>query len=357
MAIREILRRGKKGYDVQVAVRHPQTRQRFFLRGKATTKWEAEKLEHSLLEKLQKKVSGKEMPTWNELVVGYEQACLINKAASTRYNELSLLSSHAAPSLHSKLIDQINESDIRTILQNVDPERSISLKHNIRKVISNIFSYAIERRLIQINPCSRIKLEKMPEPSLNILTDTQIRIFLQKAEESGTEWFPVWACGIYTGMRSGELITLRWRHLEHSEGKPIIRIQESWTKKGYDRPYTKNRMVRSVSINPELQRIFDNLRAANPDKCGPEDFVLPQIPTWKQGDAAKDLRAFLRGCGLPVIRFHDLRAIFISQLLLKGVTPTVVMRMVGHKDLKTMMRYCRHVGSDVIGQTDVLSFR
>ena len=109
-------------------------------------------------------------------------------------------------------------------------------------------------------------------------------------------------------------------------------------------------------MNKEVQRIIDSLRVANANTCSPDDFILPQIPAWKQGDAAKDLRAFLKGCGLPVIRFHDLRACFISQCLLNGIQPSVVMKMVGHGDMKTMMRYCRHTGSDVLGQTDVLDF-
>ena len=127
-------------------------------------------------------------------------------------------------------------------------------------------------------------------------------------------------------------------------------------KQGGYKPFTKNKQVRTVPINKPLQAIIDQLKAKNAGRCSPEDFVLPQIATWKQGDASKELRAFLAGCGLPIIRFHDLRSCFISQCLLNGVTPSVVMKMVGHADMKTMMRYCRHTGSDVLGQTDVLDF-
>ena len=245
---------------------------------------------------------------------------------------------------------------MREIINRIDPERSLSLRHNVRKCLANVFNYAVECRYINDNPCRRIKLAKIPEPSLNILTDQQIKIFLKKAEESGVEWFPIWSIAINTGLRSGELIALRYKHLEHSEGKPIIRVQENYTKQGGYQPFTKNKQIRTVPMNKAVQRIIELLKAANPNNCNPDDFVLPRIPTWFQGDAAKDLRAFLRGCGLPVIRFHDLRSCFVSQCLLKGVQPSVVMKIVGHADMKTMMRYCRHTGSDVLGQTDVLDF-
>ncbi len=352
----ELTKDGKKvGYDVQVSARHPITNKRHFLRRRAENKWQATDLERTLRQELEAQLNGNTFPTWDSFVAAYEQNCLCNKAASTRYNELALLNHHVNPYFHLKLINQITEGDIRDIIGRIDPSRSLSLKHNLRKCLGNVFNYAIDCRYIQVNPCSRVKLPKIPEPSLNILTDQQIRIFLKKAEESGLEWFPIWAVAIYTGLRNGELIALRYKHIEHNEGKAVIKVQESWTKQGGYKPFTKNKQCRTVPINKEVQRVLEQLKAKNPD-ASPDDFVLPQIPTWKQGDAAKDLRAFLSGCGLPIIRFHDLRACFISQCLLHGIQPSVVMKMVGHADMKTMMRYCRHTGSDVLGQTDVLDF-
>jgi integrase len=350
-------KKGETRYDVQVSVNHPTTGKRHFKRGRAKTKFEAQELVFTLRQELKHEISGRKAPEWSELVKAYETQCLVNKAASTRHNELSILGHHANPLLTGKVVDQITEADIREIINRVQPTRSDSLKHNIRKCITNVFNYAVECRYVNDNPCRRIKLQKVPEPSLSILEGPQIKIFLQKAEESGLEWFPIWAIAIYTGLRSGELMALRYKHIFNHGDNVILKVQESWTKQGGYKPYTKNKMVRTVPLNKEAQRIIEMLKAANPKKCGPEDFILPQIPTWKQGDAAKDLRAFLKGCGLPAIRFHDLRACFISQCLLKGVQPSVVMKLVGHADLKVLVRYCRHTGSDVLGQTDVLDFK
>lgn len=357
MAIREIKVNGKTvKYDVQVSSRHPVTQKREFRRGTAKTKWSAQQLEKDLHQELKARQEGIQVPYWSQLVAAYESQCLVNKAASTRHNELSIITHHATPVLHSKLVNKITEADIRDIINRIDSNRSLSLKHNVRKCLANVFNYAVECRYVNENPCRRIKLQKIPEPALNILTKQQIRLFLKAAEQSGVEWFPIWTIAIYTGLRSGELIALRYKHIEHSEGKPVIRVQENYTKQGGYQPFTKNKQIRTVSMNPHVLRIIEQLRAANPNNCSPDDFVLPRIPTWFQGDAAKDLRAFLKGCGLPAIRFHDLRACFISQCLLSGVQPSMVMKMVGHSDMKTMMRYCRHTGSDVLGQTDVLDF-
>lgn len=355
--IREIIKNGKRvKFDVQVSAKDPRTGEKKYRRGSATTKWAANQLELSLRQELHAALNGQQIPTFEQLLADYESKCLIDKAASTRHNELSILNHHAVPLLSKRIVTEISEVDVRDILNRVGPQRSLSLKHNIRKCLANVFNYAMECRHLQDNPCRRVKLAKMPEPALNILTDQQIRKFIQEAERSGYEWFPVWAMALYTGLRSGELIALRYRHIEHNEGMPVIRVQESWTKQGGYKPFTKNKQMRAVPINKEAQRIINGLKAANPNACSPDDFVLPQIPTWKQGDASKVLRAFLIGQHLPVIRFHDLRACFISQCLLNRIQPSVVMKMVGHADMKTMMRYCRHTGSDLVGLTEVLDF-
>ena len=56
------------------------------------------------------------------------------------------------------------------------------------------------------------------------------------------------------------------------------------------------------------------------------------------------------------VKFHDLRATFITQMLLKGVSLAQVMAIVGHAELKTTNRYLRVAGSDLKGATEKLSF-
>jgi integrase len=65
---------------------------------------------------------------------------------------------------------------------------------------------------------------------------------------------------------------------------------------------------------------------------------------------------FLQGIGLPVIRFHDLRATWATLMMSKGVEPIKVMIMGGWKELKTMQIYIRKAGVDIRGITDCLSF-
>lgn len=56
------------------------------------------------------------------------------------------------------------------------------------------------------------------------------------------------------------------------------------------------------------------------------------------------------------VKFHDLRATFITNLLSQGVPLVKVMSIVGHKKLETTDIYLRLAGVDIKGATDALSY-
>ena len=82
--------------------------------------------------------------------------------------------------------------------------------------------------------------------------------------------------------------------------------------------------------------------------------VLEANKVWTQGSQAKVLKDFCKEIGITPIKFHDLRATFITQLLIKGVPLAKVMNIVGHSTIKTTMRYLRLVAQDTQGATDAL---
>ena len=68
------------------------------------------------------------------------------------------------------------------------------------------------------------------------------------------------------------------------------------------------------------------------------------------------LREFCLGLGITPVRFHDLRATFITHMFACGASIAEVQAIVGHSDLKTTQVYLRLAGVNVRGATDKLSF-
>ncbi len=102
-----------------------------------------------------------------------------------------------------------------------------------------------------------------------------------------------------------------------------------------------------MPISRELDLLLRDLRAG-------DEFVLPRIDAWTQGQQAKVLKSFCREISIPEVKFHTLRACFATQLISDGVEPIKVMKVCGWQDLKTMARYLRLSGVEEKGVTDRL---
>ncbi len=80
-----------------------------------------------------------------------------------------------------------------------------------------------------------------------------------------------------------------------------------------------------------------------------EDFILPRLAEWRQGQQAKVLKQFCGSISLTPINFHTLRACFATRLISEGVEAIKVMKVCGWMDLKTMARYVRLAGVEERG--------
>jgi len=56
------------------------------------------------------------------------------------------------------------------------------------------------------------------------------------------------------------------------------------------------------------------------------------------------------------VKFHDLRATFITNMLAQGVPITIVMKIVGHSKMSTTDEYNRLAGVAVKGSTNKLGY-
>lgn len=269
---------------------------------------------------------------------------------------------------------EISRKEARELLYGVKAQgkKHAFCKH-LKSVINTIYTWGIDEGIIKgvrEAPVYGVELEKEREETTpEILTIEQIRTLLRKAREQGHPWYPIWVAAVFTGCRSGELQEIKRMDIEiippeeaeKQEGIPVyhrryglIRIRRNWNTRLKAIGPTKAGYWRTVPISSELYRFLTvelNLNSLDPD-----DYVLPHYSDWKSGYQAQILRGFCEANGLPSVRFHTLRACFATQLIATGVPATVVMKIAGWKDLKTMQRYVRLAGIDEAGATEGLSF-
>lgn len=120
---------------------------------------------------------------------------------------------------------------------------------------------------------------------------------------------------IETGMRRGELISLRWKDVDLTKG--TVRLHQ-----------TKNGRPRAVPLTPRAIVEFTRL-----DRKGESVFPI-------SGNAVHLSWNRIRNrAGLEGLRFHDLRHEAISRFFELGLSIPEVAAISGHRDTKMLMRY------------------
>ncbi len=254
------------------------------------------------------------------------------------------------PHWENREINTITRSDVYDLVfEQCKAIKAEWSRRNLIKAVKRIFQLAVDEGLIDRNPCLGIMI-RVPESIMKVLAPTEVQTLLTEAKMINHRFYPIWVFALMTGMRSGEMVALRWADIDLENR--LISVHKQWTSKN-GLCATKTKRNRMVPISDELYQFLIELKLSR----GTEQTVLPHLVEWQHGDQAKVLRDFCVGIGITSVKFHDLRATFITNLLTRGESLARVMAMVGHSELKTTNGYLRKAGIDLKGATDKLSFK
>lgn len=268
---------------------------------------------------------------------------------STIINYKTTLDKWITPVWKGREIHTIKRDDVyRVIFEEVDSRLKPNTRKCILKFTKRLFQIALEEGLVERNPCLGIRI-RVPEVEQKVLTSIEANILLTEAKRHEHKFFEVWALALMTGMRSGELFALKWVDVDFDAR--IISVSRQWTSKNGFGP-TKTRKSRVVPISECLLVFLKNMKLKN----GEAEFVLPRIAEWERGEQAEVIQDFCEAIGITPVKFHDLRATFITNLLAQGEPLARVMSIVGHAELRTTNSYLRRAGVDVKGGTDRLGY-
>jgi len=150
----------------------------------------------------------------------------------------------------------------------------------------------------------------------------------------------LFAMAYFTGMALCDCVNIRWEDIDMSVG--IIRLRRRKTGTPFEVPLKDNSVLMD-HLNALREDFERNPPAPFPfDPEGrPNTFVCAKAAlTWKTGTSLHNrLKWRLKRAGLPEVTFHGVRRAFISRLIKRGIEPMLVAKMVGHKNVKEVMRY------------------
>ena len=267
-----------------------------------------------------------------------------------------------------KEMSSFSKNDVYDLIFNYIGDRaSAHTRQKTYKKVLRLFELAVEDGIINRNPAKGIRV-RVPEANKRVLNSNEADLLLRLAKECRHRFYYHWAFALFTGMRSGEMYSLRWSDIDLETG--LISVTKQWTSKD-GLHHTKSNRNRVVPISAELRLLLTELKKLGPYKACLKasvvqarskpvtfnDLVLPRLREWRNGDQAAVLADFCKSIDVTPVKFHDLRATFITNLLSQGVPLVKVMSIVGHRKMSTTDEYLRLAGVDVkTGTTEKLGY-
>ncbi len=219
-------------------------------------------------------------------------------------------------------------------------------------VLQSIMTKAYKLELIDRNPTETAKLDlpEVEEAEVQIFSREEVKQMLSCLDAEPLKFQVLIHLAVTTGARRGELVALKWEHIDFKRSTITIK-QSNYKIKGQEvttkKPKTKgsNREIAVPSYILDMLKAFrieqlrDKMRLG--DAWHEKGFIFckwngepmhPNTPT----DAFAD---FLKRNGIPHRKFHALRHTSATLLLTSGTNIKTVGARLGHTQLATTNRY------------------
>lgn len=347
--IKTYRKNGKKYFEVFVLVRDSTGKQIARRRKGITSERKAKDIEFEIKAELKAITKNEVTWTWGLWLEECLKRMKLTRRQSTMINYTGRLNKWIPSTWKDQKLSEFTKAQVHELLfEDLISEMSKQSLKNLLKMISRVFEMAVEEGVISVNPCRGLSV-KVPQRQQKVLTAGEAEKLLKAAKETGHRFYPIWAFALMTGMRSGEMYALQWSDIDLEAG--IISLSRNWTSKDGFGP-TKTGDTRVVPISRDLRRLLKELRLRSKTEN-----VLPRLREWTNGEQALVLREFCKSIGITPVKFHDLRATFITNLLAQGVPLVKVMSVVGHRKMSTTDVYLRLAGVDVKDVTESLGYQ
>lgn len=271
---------------------------------------------------------------------------------STWNFQMFLVQKHIIPSLGKIKLDKLSPHHIhRFYLEKAQEGLSGSYIRAMYSVLSKTLGAAERWGLIKKNAASLVAPPKTSERKMNVWTVDEVQQFLKASKNR--KFYIAYVLAVYTGMRRGEILGLKWEDLDLDQG--IIHVQRTLYKSNkkiiFQEPKTRG-SKRSIVISPYVIDELKKHRARQNEmrlKLGPgyQDHGLV-VCNWNGNpvdpvDLARDFNMAIKIAGVSRIRFHDLRHTHATILLQIGEHPKVVSERLGHSSVTITLDTYSHV--------------
>ncbi len=203
-----------------------------------------------------------------------------------------------------------------------DTERKPATVAREMAVISKIFSLALNNDYVDYNPCQRVEKPKFHNVGRRKLKNGDDEKFFAAFE---SKWaFDICQVIINTGLRQCDATGLLWSQIDLEEEE--IRLIQGKTGREVDIP-----------MNETVKKVLQRRLAKR--TC---ELVFPSPKSGGRGFSVKTaIKGAVKRSKVSRITVHDLRRTAASRLLDAGVDHITIAAILGHTDLRMILRYAQ----------------
>lgn len=211
-------------------------------------------------------------------------------------------------------------------------------------VLKFILKDAVEQGYLTESPVAKVKPLRSPDRAdgdrLQVLTPDEIGRLLDVAEEPFGSFYRL---AIYSGMRRGELLALRWPEVDLHNGRVRVRRTRGRVKDGdayrvMEGPVKTRASRRTIDVP---QSVLLALPAS--DVEGDYVFRNRDGGPLDPDNVDRAFKRHLTAAGLTEIRFHDCRHTHASLLIAADVHPKAIQSRMGHTSITTTLNTYGHL--------------
>jgi integrase len=246
----------------------------------------------------------------------------------------SIVRIHIRPALGNVKLKNLTRAHVKNLYGTLGSPRHPHI--TLHKALND----AVADNLISRNVSDGLKPPKPRKSEINPLTPDQAKAFLEAAR--GDTFYALYVLAVHYGLRQGELLGLKWQDVDLDAGTLQVRRTQSESRVGRIEEKPKNGRGRRIELSDSVSEVL----RIHGETHGDHELVFAT----KKGTAVnssnlvrRSFQPLLDSCGLPRIRFHDLRHTCATIRFIKGQHPKRVSDILGHSSVAITLDIYSHV--------------
>ena len=279
-----------------------------------------------------------------------------------------IVRNHIIPAIGTKKMTEVSRSDIYSLYSKKARE-SKSIVKQIKTILNTAFAFAVSKKVISVNVVKGVNLPKSISCQENYhcrkvdaartLSMEQVMKLIRTSKN--TKIYMMVLFNVMMGLRCSEIIAVKYSDIDYVDhtlhvhcqlGRALDRSKDELPSKEYTKQEVKVKTRSSDRVLPIPDMVFEAIM---------EERERYEKRRRRRGAAFQDLdyivcssygrprsknfhfphfKTLLKECGLPDIRWHDLRSTYCTLLLKNDFSPKAVSKLMGHsKEIVTVDVY------------------